>query len=150
MDPNRRKRPSPGICRKAFRKSSFAFLSFVLDLLDPAQLARFELRAACRPEADAESAGRKCMLGLLQPAADGLTDLWNRVVRHADDGLPAVGPVVVHLLLHGVDQRAHLHGRLLRPLRLLPRAKGDVVVFHNTLQNDSATHPKINPRYLNG
>ena len=28
--------------------------------------------------------------------------------------------------------------------------KGDVVVFHNTLLNDSATHPKINPKSLHG
>ena len=28
--------------------------------------------------------------------------------------------------------------------------KGDVVVFHNTLLNDSATYPKINPKSLHG
>ena len=32
----------------------------------------------------------------------------------------------------------------------VPAKKGDVVVFHNTLLNDSATHPKINPKSLHG
>jgi prolyl 4-hydroxylase len=32
----------------------------------------------------------------------------------------------------------------------VPPKKGDAVVFHNTLQNDAVTHPKINPRSLHG
>ncbi len=32
----------------------------------------------------------------------------------------------------------------------IPPKKGDVVVFHNTLLNDFATHPKIHPRSLHG
>ena len=32
----------------------------------------------------------------------------------------------------------------------VPPKKGDAVVFHNTLPNDAATHPKINPRSLHG
>ena len=32
----------------------------------------------------------------------------------------------------------------------VPANKGDVVVFHNTLLNDSATYPKINPKSLHG
>ena len=32
----------------------------------------------------------------------------------------------------------------------IPPKKGDVVVFHNTLLDDAATHPKINPRSLHG
>ena len=32
----------------------------------------------------------------------------------------------------------------------IPPKKGDAVVFHNTLTNDTATHPKINPRSLHG
>ena len=32
----------------------------------------------------------------------------------------------------------------------IPPKKGDAVVFHNTLPNDAATHPKINPRSLHG
>ena len=32
----------------------------------------------------------------------------------------------------------------------IPPKKGDAVVFHNTLTNDAATHPKINPRSLHG
>ena len=32
----------------------------------------------------------------------------------------------------------------------IPPKKGNAVVFHNTLTNDAATHPKINPRSLHG
>jgi len=32
----------------------------------------------------------------------------------------------------------------------IPPKKGDAVVFHNTLTNDTTTHPKINPRSLHG
>ena len=32
----------------------------------------------------------------------------------------------------------------------VPAKKGDVVVFHNTILNDSATYPKINPKSLHG
>ena len=32
----------------------------------------------------------------------------------------------------------------------IPTKIGDVVVFHNTLLDDAATHPKINPRSLHG
>ena len=32
----------------------------------------------------------------------------------------------------------------------IPPIKGDAVVFHNTLPDDAATHPRINPRSLHG
>ena len=32
----------------------------------------------------------------------------------------------------------------------IPPNKGDAVVFHNTLPDDAATHPRINPRSLHG
>ena len=32
----------------------------------------------------------------------------------------------------------------------VPPKKGDVVVFHNTLLDDSSTYPKINPKSLHG
>ena len=32
----------------------------------------------------------------------------------------------------------------------VPPKKGDAVVFHNTLHDDTTTHPKINPRSLHG
>ena len=32
----------------------------------------------------------------------------------------------------------------------IPPTKGDAVVFHNTLPDDAATHPRINPRSLHG
>ena len=32
----------------------------------------------------------------------------------------------------------------------IPPTKGDAVVFHNTLPDDTATHPRINPRSLHG